>query len=360
MLEHIRSRLRFLALLIVTTMTVAACGGVTAPSTAQSGTPSAAAGSPSGTEAAPQFEERTLTLALVTPETFPYHDGAVKFKELVESGSGGQITVDLFEGGQLGGERDIEEGILEGSIQVGLGAGALANFAPVYNLMELPFLIKNQEHLERIVNSEVAEELAARIESEGGFHVIGWFSTGDSAIQTVDSPVTTPADLEGIKIRVQENPALIDAVTALGGNATPMPFGEIYTGLQTGVIEGAHLDWGSVNALKLPELINYITTPDVAFLAEPRPLIMSAEYWNGLNADEQELIGSAMLEAAAYQRQVFVERQGAAVDAVRDAGVEITEINEAEFVELVRPVWDKWSDELDAADLIAAIEDLRP
>lgn len=360
MLRHIPSRFRFVTMLTVTTMAVAGCGGGTAPTATETVTPSDSAGSPSGTEPAPQFEERTLTFALVTPETFPYHDGAVKFKELVESGSGGQITVDLFESGQLGGERDIEEGMLEGSIQVGLGAGALANFAPVYNLMELPFLIKNQEHLERIVNSEVADELAARIESEGGFHVIGWFSTGDSAIQTVDTAIESPADLAGIKIRVQENPALIDAVTALGGNPTPMPFGEIYTGLQTGVIEGAHLDWGSVDALKLSELISFSTTPDVAFLAEPRPLIMSVEYWDSLPAAEQELIGSAMIEAAAYQRQVFVERQGAAVDAVREAGVEITEIDEAAFVELVRPVWAKWAEELGAEALIEAIEELRP
>jgi tripartite ATP-independent transporter DctP family solute receptor len=348
-----------LAIVSVLAVVMTACGG-TGQSSAESGSEAPETSEPGQSQVAAEFEQRTLTVAYTTPETFPYHDGFTRFKELVEERSGGQITVDLFPGAQLGGERDTEEGLLEGSIQIVLAAGALANFAPIYNLVELPFLIKNQEHMEAIVTSDVGVQLAQGIEEQGGFHVIGWFSTGDSAIQTVDAPIETPDDLNGVKIRVQENPALIDAVTALGGNATPLPFADVYTALQTGVIEGAHLDWNAVNSIKLTELIHYSTTPEIAFLAEPRPVIMSVEYWETLNDAERELIGTAMVEAAEYERAVIVERQDEAVQTVRDAGVEFTEIDEDAFIELVRPVWDKWSDELDAADLIEAIDALRP
>jgi tripartite ATP-independent transporter DctP family solute receptor len=352
-------RMLSIATVFVLAFTATACSGG-GQSTAESASPAAGESEPAQSQATAEFEERTLAVAYTTPETFPYHDGFTRFKELVEERSGGKITVDLFPGAQLGGERDTEEGLLEGSVQVVLAAGALANFAPIYNLVELPFLIKNQEHMEAIINSDVGVQLADAIEEQGGFHVIGWFSTGDSAIQTVDTPIESPSDLSGIKIRVQENPALIDAVTALGGNATPLPFADVYTALQTGVIEGAHLDWNAVNSIKLTELIHYSTTPDIAFLAEPRPVVMSVEYWESMNDAERELIATAMTEAAEYERGVILERQDDAVQTVRDAGVEFTEIDEDAFIELVRPVWEKWSDELDAADIIEAINELRP
>jgi len=305
------------------------------------------------------ISERELVFAYITPETFPYHDGATRFKELIEEKSDGKITVKLYPGGQLGNEREINESILDGAVHIGVGAGALAGLAPSVNLLELPFLIKDQDHMQRIVDSPVAEELAQRIREEGGFQVLAWFSTGDSAIQTVDRPIRTPADLNGLKLRSIENAALADALQTLGANPTPMPFGEVYTGIQTGVIAGATLDWGSVYSLKLHELINYITTPDVAFLAEPRPIIMSAEFWDSLSGQEQQLISEAMREAAAYERQVFRTALQTAVQNVRDAGVEVTDIDEEAFMTAVQPAWDKWAKQLNAEDLLQAILELR-
>ncbi|HEY8450791.1 MAG TPA: TRAP transporter substrate-binding protein [Natronosporangium sp.] len=305
------------------------------------------------------ISERELVFAYITPETFPYHDGATRFKELIEEKSDGKITVKLYPGGQLGNEREINESILDGTVHIGVGAGALAGLAPSVNLLELPFLIKDQDHMQRIVDSPVAEELARRIRDEGGFEVIGWFSTGDSAIQTVDRPIRTPADLDGLKLRSIENAALADSLRILGANPTPMPFGEVYGGIQTGVITGATLDWGSVYSLKLYELINYITTPDVAFLAEPRPVIMSSEFWETLSDAEQQLIREAMQEAAAYEREVFRTAQQTAVENIRAAGVEITDIDEQAFMEAVRPAWDKWARELQAEDMLQTILELR-
>lgn len=158
--------------------------------------------------------DMSLTFAYITPETFPYQDGGERFKELVEESSDGKITVELFPGGQLGDERAIEESILSGSIQIGIGAGALAGFAPIMNVFELPFLIEGQEHLASFVESEVAATIADRIREDGGFQVVAWYSTGDAALET-NRPINEPSDLNGLKIRTQENPAQIDALTAL-------------------------------------------------------------------------------------------------------------------------------------------------
>lgn len=344
-----------LAAVLALALVVAGCGGD--EEAAEEGEP--AATEPVAAEETADIQERELSFAYITPETFPYHDGAVRFKELVEERSDGKITVTLFPGAQLGGERDIEEGILEGSIHFGIGAGALAAFSPIMNLLELPFLIKNQEHMQAIIDSPVADELSSRIE-DGGFEVLDWFSTGDSAIQTVDKAIRQPSDLNGVKIRVIENPALVDALNALGANATPLPYPEIYNAMQQEVIEGSHVDWGSVTSLKLYELIEFSTGPEVAFLAEPRPVIASVEFWSSLSADEQELIQTAMQEAAEHERQVFLEKQQTAIETVEAEGVTLTEIDEEAFASKLEGVYEKWAQELDAAELIEQIEELRP
>ena len=310
-------------------------------------------------EEAAEVEERSLTFAYITPETFPYHDGALRFQELVEESSGGNITVELFPEAQLGDEREINESILEGTIDVGIGAGALASFAPIMNLPQLPFIVANQDHMHAIIEDEAGERIAEEVE-EAGFKVLDWFSTGDSSIQTVDVPISSPSDLEGLRIRAIENDAIVDALEALGANPTPMPFPEVYTGLEQGVVEGAHLDWGSVAANQIYEQIDYATSPDVAFLAEPRPVIMSMDAWESFDSATQDLIQEAMSEAAQYERDLFVDTIDDAVDQVADAGVEFTDIDEQEFLDIVEPVWEQWAEELGAEDVLERFNELRP
>ena len=158
--------------------------------------------------------------------------------------------------------------------------------------------------------------------------------------------IKTPADMKGLKIRAIENPALAAALQALGANPTPMPYGEVYTGIQTGVVKGATLDWGSVNSMHLYELVKHATSPSAAFLAEPRPIIMSDSFWKSLNKAEQDAVTKAIGEAAAFERQTFKDVQAEAIKAVEKAGVKISEIDEEAFLTVLRPVWDKWAKDL--------------
>lgn len=342
-------------------LVLAACGGAPAQSSGESESEAPASqAAASGDAPAGEIGEHKLVFAHIAPDTFPYQDGALKLAELLEERSDGKITMEVFPAAQLGAERDIEEQILEGSIHFGVGAGALSAFAPVINVTELMFLIKNQEHMQAIIDGEAGELLAAAIEEQSDFKVVTWFSTGNSPIQTVDRPITKPEDLDGLKIRVIENPALIDAFDALGANSTPLPFPEVYGALQTGLVDGAHLDWNAMASLKVYELVKYATHPDSAFLAEPRPLLASKAWWESLNDAERELIGGALEEAAAYERELFVEQIDVAVQEAADAGVEFTEVDEQAFIDVLRPVWEKWAAELDAAEIIAAIEAVRP
>jgi tripartite ATP-independent transporter DctP family solute receptor len=302
----------------------------------------------------------TLRFALITAETFPYVDGAKKFKELVEERSNGEIEVLVFPGGQLGNEREINEAILEASIQIGVGAGAMANLAPIYNIVQVPFLVQGQDHMEAIADGAIGEQMAELIEEQAGYRVLAWFSTGDSSIETVEAPVRTPADLEGVKIRVIETPVLVDALSALGANPTPMAYTEVYTGLKQGVVEGAHLDVLSVDTLKIYEVAKHMTDwEQIAFLSEPRPVIMQAEYFESLPEEQQTLIRDAMQEAAEHERQVFRDKMATVRETLQAKGVTITEIDAPAFVERVRPVWDKYAEQLGAEDLLADIIELR-
>jgi TRAP-type transport system periplasmic protein len=306
-------------------------------------------------------QELTLRFALITAEAFPYMDGARKFKELVEEQSNGEIEVLIYPGGQLGNEREINEAILEGSIHIGVGAGAMANLAPIYNIVQVPFLIQGQDHMEAIALGDVGEQLAELIEEQAGFRVLAWFSTGDSPIETVSKPVHHPDDLAGLKIRVIETPVLVDAMRALGANPTPMPYTEVYTGLQQGVIEGAHLDVMSVDTLKIYEVAKFMTDwEQITFVSEPRPVIMNAEFFDSLSEQHQTLIQEAMLEAAEHERQVFRDRMAEIRERLIEHGVTITDVEAEAFVERVQPVWQKYADELGAEDLLQQILALKP
>jgi tripartite ATP-independent transporter DctP family solute receptor len=263
--------------------------------------------------------------------------------------------VQVFGGAQLGGERDLLEGIKLGTLHMCIGAGGLANFAPAYNVVQLPFLIKNQEHMTKIAEGPAGKLLSQRIEEQGGYKVLGYFSTGDSGIQTVKGPVRTPADLKGVKIRVMENPALIESMRAMGANPTPLPFPELYTSMKQGVVEGATIDYTALWTTKVYEAVKYVTEPGFHFLAEPRPVLISAKFFASLPADAQQWIAQAAQEASVYERSLFKDRQGKAIEDLRAKGIQFAKMDEAAFLTTMKPVWQKVAASYKAEDLLDAI-----
>jgi len=300
-------------------------------------------------------DKTVIKFAHHAPVTFPYQDGALKFKEVAERLSGGKLDVQVFGGAQLGGERDLLEGIRLGTVHMCIGAGALANFAPAYNVVQLPFLIKNQEHMTRIADGPAGKLLSQRIEEQGGYKVLGYFSTGDSGIQTVKAPVRTPADLKGVKIRVMENPALIESMRALGANPTPLPFPELYTSMKQGVVEGATIDYTALWTTKVYEAVKYVTEPGFHFLAEPRPVLISARFFASQPADVQKWITQAAAEASVYERSLFKDRQSKAIEDLRAKGIQFAKMDDRAFLEAMRPVWQKVASNYKAEDLLDAI-----
>jgi tripartite ATP-independent transporter DctP family solute receptor len=305
-------------------------------------------------------EKITLKFPLITSEKFPYYDGAAKFKELIESRSKGQVEVKIYPGGQLGGSRDIFEGILEGALHMAVGDAVLGNMAPVYNVFSLPFLINGADHMVRIVKGPIGEQLAKRIESEGGFRVLGWFSTGSAAIETREKPVVKVDDLKGLKIRVMEVPMLVDTLRALGANPTPMPYTEVYMGLKQGVIDGCLVNLVSVTTLKLQEVVKFITDYRKSpFSSSARPIVMKVDFFESLPKDIQKLIRECMLEAAEHERSVFVAREQKAMGKLKKEGITFTELDFSTFEPKLAPVYEKWTEKLKIEDIMKQIQAIR-
>lgn len=306
--------------------------------------------------------EFTIRAATIVAPAFPYVPGLLKFKEIVEKETKGRVEVKVFHSAQLGGERDINEGIQQGTVQMGIGAGALANFAPIVNILQLPFLIKNQEHMHRIAKGKVGARLAELIEKQAGFKVLDYYSTGDSAIETVKVPIKVPDDLKGLKIRVMETPSLVDGLKALGANPTPMPYPEIYMGLKQGVIDGAHVDLLSIQTLKLHESLKFITGLEMAFLAEPRPVLIGSKYYNNLPKDIQKAISDAVKESAEFERQLFIQKQNTIMDELKQKGVTFTRIDEKAFLDRIKPVWEKYENQYgqDGIWIVQEIKAVKP
>ena len=219
---------------------------------------------------------------------------------------------------QLGNERTINEGILAGSIHAGVGAGAWAGFVPLYNVVQLPFLIRDLKHMYQLADGEVGERIAREAETKG-FKVLGYYSAGDQHFQTRTRQVRSLADFKGLKMRVIENKAVIEGFRAFGAVPTPLPYPQIYTALQQGTVDGTANDLLSVTTLKLYEVAKFYTVS--SYLAEPRPIIMAKAFFDSQPKELQQVLLETARESAIYERKVFEDRMAAGEAEAKKMGM---------------------------------------
>jgi tripartite ATP-independent transporter DctP family solute receptor len=297
----------------------------------------------------------TMKLATITAESFPYVDGLRKWKELTEKRTDGTLEMQVFHTAQLGDERTINEGILAGSIQAGIGAGAWAGYVPAYNAVELPFLIKDIQHMYRLADGELGKRIADQAETKG-YKVLAYYSAGEQHFQTRSKPIRTLADIQGLKIRVIENKALVEGFRALGAVPAPLPYPQIYTAVQQGTVDGTANDLLSVTSLKLYEVAKYLTI--ASYVAEPRPLIVSKRFFDRLPQDFRDLLAETARESATYERKVFEQKVASAQAEAEKGGMTFLALSDRDkWIEKVRPAWDTFAKATPgAAELIQIIQ----
>src|SRR6056297_253127 len=275
--------------------------------------------------------------------THAAHLAMERMAERTHEYSDGTMRIDIYPAQQLGTERELLELLQIGSLDITkVSSSVLEGFEPVYKIFSVPFLFLDKDHRYRVWDGPVGRELlnaGERIRLMG----LTYYDAGTRSFYTKDRPVYHPDDLEGQKIRVQESPASIQMVNLLGGSATPISWGEIYTSLQQGIVDGAENNPPSFHISRHYEVARYYSLNE--HTAVPDILFISLETWNRLTDEQQEIVQRAADESAVYQRELWQKATEEALDAVRADGVEIIIPDKQPFVEKLEPMYEQFMSE---------------
>jgi TRAP-type transport system periplasmic protein len=265
----------------------------------------------------------------------------------------------IYPANQLGEERAVVEGMQLGSgatIHIG-GTAIHNNFNKRMGVLDLPFLWHNYDHYHHVIDGKVGETLAAEHEKLG-LKVLGWQdSWGYRNVVTTKREVKKPEDLKGLKIRTIQTPTYVAALNAMGANATPMAFGEVYTSLQTGVIDGFEHASAVIYTGKYYEVAKYITLTEHLF--GPTVTVISKKEWDGYTDKEKEVVAAAARLAQDVNRSLSVQRAAEAMDKLKAKGMIVNPIDKTAFLKAAAPLQDQLAKSLNAEDLLKTVRETK-
>jgi len=287
-------------------------------------------------------EVTTLRLGHITNESDAWHLGAEKFAELVEEKTDGSVVVELYPSSTLGNDRDLIEGMQLGSIDFALVAGVLSNFYEPYSILELPYLFKNNEHLENVLYGEVGNQLKEDLLENAQIRGLEFWVRGPRML-TSNREIASADQLNGLKIRVPEIPASIAAWEAMGATPTPMAFGEVYSSLQTGVIDAQENPLALIESSKLSEVQDYLMLTNHVYGYVQ--LTMSDLTYQKLTKDQQKAVEEAAKEATEFENSLVYELEEKLLQKLKDAGMNVVEPDVDSFANEAKKVHNKFADE---------------
>ena len=297
-------------------------------------------------------ERKSIKLAHGLDTNHPVHLGMTFMAERLAEKSAGNLTLEIYPSGQLGSERQCLELLQIGSLgMTKVSAAVLENFAPNMQVLSLPYLFRDREHNYRALDSEVGKNLLLESE-EFWLRGLTFFDAGYRSFYAKE-PIRTPADLRDKKIRVQESVTAMNLVRALGGAPTPISWGELYTALQQGVVDGAENNPPSFYTSRHYEVCKYYTLNE--HTAVPDVLLIGTVAWRRLSPQEQQWLQEAADEAKTHQRILWQKAEQEALDAVRAAGVEIIIPDKKLFSELTNEIFEAYRDQPEMHRLIQEI-----
>lgn len=276
------------------------------------------------------------------------------FSDLVAEGTDGRVVVQVYPSNQLGNQRDVVEGLQMGSVEMANIASVMASFVPETNLFELPFLFDGPEHFDAVMDSEIGQRLVPDFERRG-LHLLGYFDVGERHIMTTDHPIETLEDLSGLKIRTMENRLHLATFEAFGANPLPMAYGELYTALEQGVIDGAEAADPNYFAKRFYEPAPYWVR--VGWIRLVEYVVMGRSFYEALSADDRAVIDRAARTMIVQQREWYRAEADDALERLREAGVTISTPDREPFRAAARGVYEEWADRVGGIERIEAILD---
>lgn len=283
----------------------------------------------------------------------PVHLGMQKMADELVELSNGTMSIEIYPNQQLGSERQTLELLQIGSVgMTKISAAVLENFAPNVKVVSLPYIFKNKEHAHKVMDSSIGRDLLTESE-EFWLRGLAFYDAGSRSYYSTKKPINTPDDLKGLKIRVQNSVTAMNMVTAMGGSPTPIAWGELYTALQQGVVDGAENNPPSFYYSRHYEVAKYFSINE--HTSVPDILMISTHLWERLNEQQQAWLQKAADSSAVFQRELWAKAEKEALDAVIAAGVEVTYPDKAPFANSVQSLLDEYQEQPQVYEYIKRI-----
>lgn len=300
-------------------------------------------------------KSRVIRLGHGLDVTHSVHQAMIKADQYLNEISSGKMRIQIYPNQQLGSERECLELLQIGSLDMTKVSGAvMENFAPNMRIFGLPFLFDDKEHLFRVLDGPIGKSLLKDGE-DFWLKGLGYYDSGSRSFYTRDRPITTPKDLEGLKIRVQESASAFEMVKQLGGSPTPISWGELYTSIQQGVVDAAENNPPSFYLSRHYEVCKYYSIDEHTMI--PDILLVSTHLWNRLNIQEKEWLQAAIDRSVKDQRKFWTISENTALEAVIAAGVNVSYPKKEPFQKATKSMYEEFKKDSEIASLINQIQD---
>jgi tripartite ATP-independent transporter DctP family solute receptor len=295
-------------------------------------------------------QKMVLKASDVHPLGYPTVEAVTRMGKKLEQATNGRLSIQMFPSMQLGGEKEAIEQAQVGALALArVSVGPVGSVVDDLNVFNMPFVFRDVTHMRQVIDGEIGKELLEKITNNPQTRLVGlcWMDAGSRNVYNSRKPVRSVEDLKGLKIRMMGNPLFVDTMNALGGNGVAMGMDQVYSALQTGVVDGAENNppsydsFGHYTIAKNYSLTEHLIIPEI--------LVFSKRIWDGLSKDDQELIRKVSAEAQQEQRKLWDERVAESMKKIKDAGIEVITFSDKKpFQDAVKPVWDKYGAKYDA------------
>ena len=297
-----------------------------------------------GTGATAADQKMIFKASDVHPEGYPTVQAVEDMGKKLEAATGGRLGIQMYASMQLGGEKEAIEQAQVGALQLArVSVGALGPVVDELNVFNLPFLFRSTEHMEKVIDGPIGQELLDKVSNNPNTRLIGlaWMDAGARNVYDTKKPIKSIDDLKGLKVRVMGNPMFVDMMNALGGNGVAMGYDQVFSALQTGVVDGAENNPPSFVFDNHYQVAKYYTLTE--HLIVPEILVFSRATWDSLSKDDQALIKKLAREAQLEERQLWKNVEDEAMAKMKAAGIEVDAVpDKTAFQTAVKPVWDKY------------------
>jgi tripartite ATP-independent transporter DctP family solute receptor len=287
-----------------------------------------------------------------------YHIGATFLADQVEQNSGGKMKIEIFPDAQLGGERDLAEGTRLGTVDMAVAAAGsvLPLWVPEFQIVEMPFLFRDREHAYKVLDGGLGNELKGLAEKKG-LVVLGFWEVGFRNVTNNKKPILAPADMQGLKIRVQQSKVYIEMMKSLGAIGTPIAFTELYSALQQGVVDGQENPIATIRSMNYFEVQKNLSLTYHTYT--PGAVMISPKLWASLSAEQKTILQKSVNEAAHFQRKAVADKEADDLVFLKSKGMAVVEKPDVEaFRKATQPVYAAMADVVPPA-MVSKVQDVK-